>query len=78
MKICYFSCSSIYGGVEKIVVDSLNEISKYYECALIVPNGCRYKDKISSNVKIIEYKSYDKRYNLFLYLEVLNVIKNYD
>ena len=78
MKICYFSCSSIYGGVEKIVVDSLNEISKYHKCALIVPNGCRYKDKISSNVKIIEYKSYDKRYNLFLYLEVLNVIKNYD
>lgn len=78
MKICYFSCSSIYGGVEKIVVDSLNEISKYYECALIVPNGCRYKDKISSNVKIIEYKSYDKRYNPFLYLEVLNVIKTYD
>ena len=78
MKICYFSCSSIYGGVEKIVVDSLNEISKYYECALIVPNGCRYKDKVSSNVKIVEYKSYDKRYNPFLYLEVLNVIKNYD
>ena len=39
MKICYFSCSSIYGGVEKIVVDSLNEISKNHECALIVPNG---------------------------------------
>lgn len=78
MKICYFSCSSVYGGVEKIVVDSLNEISKYYECALIVPNGCKYKDKISSNVKVIEYKSYDKRYNPFLYLEVLNVIKNYD
>ena len=50
MKICYFSCSSIYGGVEKIVVDSLNEISKKHECALIVPNGCRYKDKLSSNV----------------------------
>ena len=78
MKICYFSCSSIYGGVEKIVVDSLNEISKNHECALIVPNGCRYKDKLSSNVKIIEYKSYDKRYNPFLYLEVLKVIKNYD
>lgn len=78
MKICYFSCSSIYGGVEKIVVDSLNEISKSNECALIVPFGCRYKDKLSSDVKIIEYKSYDKRYNPFLYLEVLKVIKNYD
>jgi glycosyltransferase involved in cell wall biosynthesis len=78
MKICYFSCSSIYGGVEKIVVDSLNEISKTNECALIVPFGCKYKDKLSLNVKIIEYKSYDKRYNPFLYLEVLKVIKNYD
>lgn len=78
MKICYFSCSSIYGGVEKIVVDSLNEISKYHECALIIPNGCKYKDKVSSSVKIIEYKSYDKRYNPFLFLEVLNEIKNYD
>lgn len=78
MKICYFSCSSIYGGVEKIVVDSLNEISKTNECALIVPFGCRYKDKLSSAIKIIEYKSYDKRYNLFLYLEVLKVIKNYE
>ena len=78
MKICYFSCSSIYGGVEKIVVDSLNEICKYNECALIVPNGCTYKEKLSSTVKIIEYKSYDKRYNPFLYLEVLNEIKDYD
>ena len=78
MKICYFSCSSIYGGVEKIVVDSLNEISKTNECALIVPFGCKYKDKLSSAVKIIEYKSYDKRYNLFLYLEVMKVIRNYE
>ena len=78
MKICYFSCSTIYGGVEKIVVDTLNEISKNYECCLVVPNGCLYKNRVSSNVKIIEYKSYDKRYNPFLYLEVLKLIRNYD
>lgn len=78
MRICYFSCSSIFGGVEKIVVDSLNAISKQHECALIVPFGCRYKDKLSLNIKIIEYKSYDKRYNPFLYLEVYKIIKNYD
>ena len=78
MKICYFSCSSIFGGIEKIVVDSLNEISKNNECCLIVPFGCEYKDKLSTNVKIVEYKSYDKRYNIFLYLEVYKIIKDYD
>lgn len=78
MRICYFSCSRIFGGVEKIVVESLNEISKNHECALIVPFGCEYKDKLSSKVKVIQYKSYDKRYNPFLYLEVNKIIKNYD
>ena len=78
MKICYFSCSSIFGGIEKIVVDSLNEISKNNECCLIVPFGCEYKDKLSTNVKIVEYKSYDKRYNIFLYLEVYKIMKDYD
>lgn len=78
MKICYFSCSTIYGGVEKIVVDTLNEISKNNECCLVVPNGCQYKNKLSSNIKTIEYKSYDKRYNIFLYLELFNIFKNYD
>ncbi len=78
MKICYFSCSTIYGGVEKIVVDTLNEISKNNECCLVVPNGCLYKNRVSSNVKIIEYKSYDKRYNIFLYLELFNIFKNYE
>lgn len=78
MKICYFSCSTIYGGVEKIVVDSINEISKVHETLLIVPFGCKYKDKLSSKVEIYEYKSYDKRYNPFLYLEISKIVENYD
>jgi glycosyltransferase involved in cell wall biosynthesis len=78
MKICYFSCSTIYGGVEKIVVDTLNEISKYNDCCLVVPKGCLYKEKLSSSVKIYEYNSYDKRYNIFLYLELFKIFKNYD
>lgn len=78
MKICYFSCSTIYGGVEKIVVDSINEISKEHETLLIVPFGCKYKDKLSDEVEIFEYKSYDKRYNPFLYLEISKIVKNYD
>lgn len=78
MKICYFSCSTIYGGVEKIVVDTLNEISKYNDCCLVVPKGCLYKEKLSSSVKVYEYESYDKRYNIFLYLELYKIFKNYD
>lgn len=78
MKIAMFSCSTIYGGVEKIVIDSANELSKTDEILLIVPKNCLYKDKIASNVQIYEYKSYDKRYNLFLYIELFKVLKKFN
>jgi len=78
MKICYFSCSSIYGGVEKVVIDTLNGLCKNNQCLLIVPFGCEYKDKLSSEVRTVEYKSFDKRYNPFLYLEISKLIEGYD
>ncbi|MDA3046289.1 glycosyltransferase [Campylobacter sp. VBCF_06 NA8] len=77
MKIAYFSCSTIYGGVEKIVCDSVNELCQNDEVLLIVPNGCLYKDKISPKVRIYEYKNYDKRWNLLLYFEILKVLKKF-
>lgn len=77
MKIAYFSCSSIFGGVEKIVCESLNELCKSDEIILIVPKGCAYKDKLEKEVKIYEYSSYDKRYNIFLYIEILGVLRDF-
>lgn len=76
MKICYFSCSTIYGGIEKIVIDSINNLSSKYQATLIVPKGCQYKDKIASSVRVIEYNSFDKRYNLFLYKEIYDILKS--
>lgn len=78
MKICYFSCSNIFGGVENIVLQTLNELCRSDEVALILPKGAKFLDKFDKRVKIYEYKSYDKRYNPFLYLEILKIIKNYD
>ena len=78
MKICYFTCSSSFGGMEKIVVDSLNKISEEHECAILVPQDCNYKNRFSKNVKLIEFKASNQRFNPFLYLEVYNFLKNYD
>jgi glycosyltransferase involved in cell wall biosynthesis len=78
MKICYFSCSSVFGGVEKIVVDTINELSKKFECGLIIPKGCEYKHKIHDSVTLYEYSSYNNRHNPFLYLEILSIIRKYD
>lgn len=77
MNICYFCCSNTYGGVEKIVVDTLNEISNFNDCCLVAPYGFTFKDKLSSKVKIYEYTSSNKRLNPFLYLEILAIIKHY-
>lgn len=78
MKICYFSCSNIFGGVENIILQTLNELCKNDEVSLILPKGAKFLDKFDKRVNIYEYKSYDKRYNPFLYMEVLKIIKNYD
>lgn len=77
MKICYFTCSSNFGGMEKIVIDTLNKISKNIDCSILIPKDCNYKNKFSSTVKLIEYKSSNKRYNPFLYIEIFNILKEY-
>lgn len=78
MKIGYFSCSRKFGGIEKIVVDTLNELVKTNDCLLIVPFGCEFKYKLDKKIEVLEYKSYDKRYNPFLYLEIIKNIKSCD
>ncbi|CZE51355.1 glycosyltransferase [Campylobacter geochelonis] len=75
MKIAYLSCSRFYGGVEKIVVDTLNELSKSNDVALIVPKNCEFLDRLDKNVKVFEYQSYDKRYNIFLYIELYKFLR---
>lgn len=78
MKICYFTCSKGFGGMEKIIIDTLNEVCNIHECSIIVPINCEYKNKFSKKVKIIEFSSSNKRYNPFLFLEIYKLTKNYD
>lgn len=77
MKICYFTCSAGFGGMEKIIIDTLNEINDNNEYSIIIPNNSEYKSKLSKKVKIIEFNSMNKRFNIFLYFEIYNYIKNY-
>ena len=77
MNICYFTCSTKYGGLEKVTVDISSSLSLDNNVIVLVPNGCLYKDKFIENVTLIEYKSLDRRLNPFLYIEVYFILKKY-
>ncbi|WP_297945253.1 glycosyltransferase [uncultured Campylobacter sp.] len=76
MKIAYLCCSRFYGGVEKIVIDSLNELCKSEQTALIVPDRCEFLQRLDARVQIYEYKSRDKRYNPFLFVEIYRFLRS--
>ena len=76
MKIAYLCCSRFYGGVEKIVIDSLNELCKSEHAALIVPDRCEFLQRLDARVQIYEYKSRDKRYNPFLFAEIYRFLRS--
>ena len=76
MKIAYLCCSRFYGGVEKIVIDSLNELCKSEHVALIVPDRCEFLQRLEARVQIYQYKSRDKRYNLFLFTEIYRFLRS--
>ena len=76
MKIAYLCCSRFYGGVEKIVIDSLNELCKSEQAALIVPDRCEFLQRLDVRVQIYQYKSRDKRYNPFLFAEIYRFLRS--
>ena len=76
MKIAYLCCSRFYGGVEKIVIDSLNELCKSEQVALIVPARCEFLQRLDARVQIYQYKSRDKRYNPFLFAEIYRFLRS--
>lgn len=76
MKIAYLCCSRFYGGVEKIVIDSLNELCKSEQTTLIVPDRCEFLQRLDARVQIYQYKSRDKRYNPFLFAEIYRFLRS--
>lgn len=77
MRVCHFICSTGLGRGE-FYVDLANEMSKALQVYLLIPKNAKYLDRISKNIKVIEYKSHDKRENIFLYFELYQIIKKYN
>jgi glycosyltransferase involved in cell wall biosynthesis len=74
MKICHYISSTGLGRGE-FYIDLVNEMAKNKDLSLflIIPLNAKYINRISSNIKVIEYKSKDTRYNPFLYLELIKI-----
>lgn len=74
MNICHFISSKGLGRGE-FYIDLCNELVETIDVSIIIPANSRYKDRISSRIKIIEYNSNDSRYNPFLYAELFSIFK---
>jgi len=77
MKVCHFISSQGLGRGE-FYIDLINEqcLNDGVECYLLVPKKSKFKDRVDSNVKIIEYTSKDSRYNLLLYFELIRIFNS--
>lgn len=64
--------------MEKIIIDTLNEIDDNNDYSIILPKDAEYKDRLSNSIKVIEFNSMNERFNIFLYFEIYNYMKNYD
>ncbi|MGA1933152.1 glycosyltransferase [Arcobacter sp. YIC-464] len=78
MKVCHFISSQGLGRGE-FYIDLINEqcLNEGIECYLLVPKNSKFKDRVSSRVEIIEYKSKDSRYNIFLYFELMKIFNSF-
>lgn len=78
-KICYYECSNIFGGLENVVVSSVNLLADNinHEVAIILHKDCKFMDKFNKKVKIYVV-NFNNKFNPFLYLKVLSIAKKYD
>lgn len=77
MNICHFICSQGLGRGE-FYIDLVNELSLNSEVniTLLIPKNAKFLNRVSSNIKVLEYESKDSRNNPFLYLELFKILKN--
>ena len=74
MKVLHYIASTGMGRGE-VYIDLVNALSKYIDVVLLVPKGNLYRDRIDSNVEIVEYTSYDSRMSPVLMLEIIFKIR---
>ena len=75
MKIIQFIASSEWGGAEDSFVNICNELAKSHEIIVLLTKNNRIHKKINTNVKVHILSSQPNRYNPFLFLELLWLIR---
>ncbi len=74
MKVCHFIASRGLGRGE-FYVDLANELAGQCEITLMVPEGARYIDRVSSAVSICQYQHKNSRKNPLLLWELIKKFK---
>ena len=69
--------SKRYVGAERSFVELSNELAKKHQVRAIVPKGCQFKQKFSSEVEVVELPG-SSRYNPFVYAALLQALKGMD
>ena len=75
MKVLQFIASKGWGGAEKSFVELCNELSKSIQIEVILFNENQIEERLKPNIKVHKLSSNSSRYNPFLYVELLKLIK---
>lgn len=74
MRICHFIASRGLGWGE-IYVDLANAQCGENEVILLIPQGALFLERVDQRVRIVEYRSRDRRANPFLLYEIYSLVK---
>ena len=75
MKVLHYISSTGMGRGE-VYIDLVNVMCKYVDVVLLVPKDNFYRDRVDSDVEIVEYTSYDSRISPILLIEIIFKIRS--
>jgi len=75
MKVLQFIASKVWGGAEKSFAELCNELSESMQIEVILFEENKIEERLNPSIKVYKLSSDSSRYNPFLYLEVLHIIK---
>ena len=78
MRVLQFIASKEWGGAEKSFSELCNELSKSIQIEVMLFNENKIEERLNTSIKVYKLSSDSSRYNPFLYLEVLRIIKKID
>ena len=75
MRVLQFIASKVWGGAEKSFAELCNELSESMQVEVILFEENKIEERLNPDIKVHQLTSNSSRYNPFLYLEVLAIIK---